>query len=85
MNLFFRKQEYQVLLYRLFLAYVFYFIARFLFFLYNYDVLEVHTASEFFKLSYYGLAFDTAAILYANGLFILLSILPLRATTSLPI
>ena len=33
-------------------------------------------------MSYYGLAFDTAAILYVNALFILLSILPLRMTTS---
>ena len=82
MKLFFRKQEYLILLYRLFLAYIFYFIARFLFFLYNYGVLEVHSISEFFKLSYYGLAFDTAAILYVNGLFIILSIVPLRVTTS---
>ncbi|OBX22006.1 phosphoglycerol transferase MdoB-like AlkP superfamily enzyme [Gelidibacter algens] len=82
MKLFFRKQEYTILLYRLFLAYAFYFLARFLFFLYNYDVLEVHSVSEFFRLSYYGLAFDTAAILYVNLLFILLSIIPLRVTTS---
>lgn len=82
MKLFFRKQEYLILFYRLFLAYVFYFIARLLFFFYNYDVLEVHSISEFFKLSYYGLAFDTAAILYVNGLFILLSLLPLRVSRS---
>ena len=82
MKLFFRRQEYIVLLYRLFLAYFFYFIARVLFFVYNYDVLEVNSLSEFFKLSYYGLAFDTAAILYVNMLFILMSIIPLRATTS---
>ena len=82
MKLFFRKQEYLILFYRLFLAYIFYFIARFLFFLYNYGVLEVHSISEFFKLSYYGLAFDTAAILYVNGLFIILSIVPLRVTTT---
>lgn len=83
MKLFFRKQEYLILLYRLFLAYVFYFLARLLFFFYNYDVLEVHSVGEFFKLSYYGLAFDTAAILYVNGLFILLSLLPLRVSTSI--
>ncbi|TDU39685.1 phosphoglycerol transferase MdoB-like AlkP superfamily enzyme [Gelidibacter sediminis] len=82
MRLFFRKQEYKVLLYRLFLVYIFYFVARFLFFVYNYDVLEVHSAGAFFKLSYYGLAFDTAAILYVNLLFILLSIVPLRVTTA---
>lgn len=83
MKLFFRKQEYKLLIYRLFLAYLFYFLARFLFFLYNYDVLEVHSVSEFFRLSYYGLAFDTSAILYVNILFIVLSIIPLRITTTL--
>lgn len=82
MRLFFRKQEYAILVYRLFLAYVFYFLARVLFFFYNAAVLEVHSVSEFFKLSYYGLAFDTAAILYVNLLFIVLSIVPLRATTT---
>src|SRR5690606_6593768 len=49
---------------------------------YNYEVLEVHSVGEFFKLSYYGLAFDTSAILYVNSLFILLSLLPLRVTQS---
>lgn len=83
MKLFFRKQEYLILLYRLFLAYVFYFLSRILFFVYNHEVLEVYSVSEFFKLSYYGLAFDTAAILYVNGLFILLSLLPLRFSTSI--
>lgn len=82
MTLFFRKQEYSILLYRLFLAYAFYFLARFLFFLYNYGVVEVSSVGEFFKLSYYGLAFDSAAILYVNLLFILLSMVPLRLTTA---
>lgn len=82
MKLFFRKQEYLILLYRLFLVYIFYFLARFLFFLYNYEVLEVHSVSGFLKLSYYGLAFDTAAILYVNLLFILLSLIPLRVSTT---
>ncbi|TXE10665.1 sulfatase-like hydrolase/transferase [Gelidibacter salicanalis] len=82
MRLFFRKQEYGILVYRLFLAYVFYFLARILFFFYNASVLEVHSVTEFFKLSYYGLAFDTAAILYVNLLFILLSIVPLRISTT---
>lgn len=44
--------------------------------------MEVHSIGEFLTLSYYGLAFDTAAILYVNALFILLSILPFRASTS---
>ncbi|MFT5436317.1 MAG: phosphoglycerol transferase MdoB-like AlkP superfamily enzyme [Ulvibacter sp.] len=82
MDNFFRKQEYLALMYRLFLAYVFYFIARLLFLIYNFDLLNVDSIGEFFRLSYYGLAFDTTAILYVNGLFVLFSILPLWINTS---
>ena len=78
---FFRNQEYLVLLYRVLLAYVFYFIARVLFFLYNKSLLNVESVGEFFSLAYHGLIFDTAAILYLNALFILLSILPLFINT----
>jgi hypothetical protein len=35
---------------------------------------------DFASLSYYGLAFDTTAILYVNLLFIVLSIFPLWKT-----
>lgn len=76
MKSFFRTQEYKVLAYRLILAYLFYFIARVLFLLYNLSLLKVSSIGQFFELAYHGLAFDTTAILYANGLFILLSILP---------
>lgn len=82
MNTIFRKQEYKVLIYRILLAYVFYFLARVLFLFYNFSFLGVDSVSEFFRLYYYGLAFDTTAILYVNSLFILLSILPLRNTTT---
>ncbi len=81
-NKIFRFQEYSVLLYRLLLAYVFYFIVRVLFFIYNYSLLKVNSIGEFFELAYYGLAFDTAAILYANSLFIVLSIIPIWYNTS---
>ena len=82
MNTIFRAQEYRVLFYRIFLAYVFYFVARALFLFYNFSLLGVDSISEFFRLYYYGLAFDTTAILYVNSLFILLSIAPVRSTTS---
>ncbi|MDG2053009.1 MAG: sulfatase-like hydrolase/transferase [Flavobacteriaceae bacterium] len=82
MNTIFRLQEYKVLLYRIFLVYVFYFVARALFLFYNFSLLGVDSISEFFRLYYYGLAFDTTAILYVNSLFILLSITPVRGTTS---
>ena len=82
MNTIFRVQEYKVLLYRIFLVYVFYFVARALFLFYNFSLLGVDSISEFFRLYYYGLAFDTTAILYVNSLFILLSITPVRGTIS---
>ena len=74
----FRIREYKVLFYRLLLVYLFYFIARVLFLIYNYSLLGVETTYEFCRLYYYGLAFDTTAILYVNSLFILLSLLPLK-------
>lgn len=78
----YRKQEYLVLVYRLFLAYFFYFIARLLFVLFNNNHLKVDSVSSFFELTYYGLAFDTTAILYVNLLFILFSVLPLVINTT---
>lgn len=39
------------------------------------------SVSEFFRLAYHGLTFDTTAILYVNGLFILFSVLPLWINT----
>ena len=82
MKTIFRAQEYKVLFYRIFLVYVFYFVVRALFLFYNFSLLGVDSISEFFRLYYYGLAFDTTAILYVNSLFILLSIAPVRSTTS---
>jgi phosphoglycerol transferase MdoB-like AlkP superfamily enzyme len=77
----FRLSEYKVLIYRLFLGYLFYFIARVLFFAYNTHLLAVDNLSTLLKLCYYGMAFDTTALLYVNSLFILLSILPLTVNT----
>jgi phosphoglycerol transferase MdoB-like AlkP superfamily enzyme len=77
-----RLNEYKVLIYRLSLAYVFYFIARILFYLYNSELLKVDSVSELLSLCYYGIAFDTTAILYVNILFILFSILPFFKNTT---
>jgi len=71
-----RLNEYKVLAYRLFLAYMFYMIARFLFYFYNSNLIKVDSWTDLFPLAYHGLAFDTTTILYVNSLFILLSILP---------
>jgi len=76
-----RAQEYKALLYRIFLVYVFYFVARVLFYWYNAADLKVSSVGEFLRLSYHGLTFDTTAILYINLLFILLSVLPLTINT----
>lgn len=77
-----RLNEYKVLLYRIFLAYLFYFLARVLFYVFNAHLLQLDSMTEFLRLSYYGLAFDTTAILYVNMLFIVLSVLPLKKNTS---
>ncbi|TSD66729.1 sulfatase-like hydrolase/transferase [Inquilinus sp. KBS0705] len=77
----FRLNEYKVLLYRLLLAYLFYFISRVLFFAFNTHLLAVDGIWALLELCYYGLAFDTTALLYINSLFILLSILPFTINT----
>ncbi len=76
-----RLNEYKVLFYRILLAYFFYFIARILFYIYNSELLKVDSVSDFFSLCYYGIAFDTTAILYINLLFIVCSILPFFKNT----
>ncbi|MDP9080485.1 MAG: sulfatase-like hydrolase/transferase [Bacteroidota bacterium] len=77
----FRLAEYKALLYRLLLGYLFYFISRVLFFAFNTNLFAVDDLSTLLKLCYYGLAFDTTALLYVNSLFIILSILPLWINT----
>lgn len=78
----YRKQEYIVLGYRILLAYIFYFIARLLFVFYNNQLVKVDGLSTFLEIQKHGLAFDTTAIIYTNGLFILLSIFPLWVNTN---
>lgn len=78
----YRLKEYAVTLYRLFLAYFFYFVARLLFLLYNKDLFDLNGLGDFLKLCFWGLSFDTTAILYVNLLFISLSFLPLVVNTA---
>ena len=75
-----RTNEYLVFLYRIFLIYFFYAIARGLFLYFNHDVMGEYRMLDLF---YYGLAFDNCAIMYINLLFILLSLLPLWYNTRL--
>ncbi|NML71968.1 sulfatase-like hydrolase/transferase [Chryseobacterium sp. RP-3-3] len=77
----FRKQEVLVLLYRIFLAYIFYQIARLLFWYFNKKLIKVDSVSDYFNLAFHGTAFDTTAILYVNALFILLSLVPIVINT----
>lgn len=72
-----RYNEYKVLFYRIILAYLFYMVARILFFIYNINLVKIDSVTDFIILSYHGLAFDTTTILYINSLFIILSVFPL--------
>jgi phosphoglycerol transferase MdoB-like AlkP superfamily enzyme len=78
-----RLNEYKVLFFRLLLAYIFYFFSRILFYVYNIDLLKVDSISDLLSLCYYGLAFDTTAILYVNLLFIVFSVLPFFKNTTI--
>ena len=78
-----RIQEYKTLLLRISIAYLFYFIARVLFYIYNDHIIIVESFEEFFKLCLIGLTFDTSAILYTNALFILISLLPIKNNSSI--
>ena len=77
-----RFEEYKVVFYRILLAYVFYTIARLLFFFYNRNLIQIDGVTDIVSMCYHGLTFDTASILYLNLLFIVFSILPLRINHS---
>ena len=76
--MFYRFNDYIVLFYRIFLAYIFYSIARLLFYFYNNDIIIVYSINEFIELCLIGFTFDTSAILYTNAIFIIISLLPFR-------
>ncbi|RRN78121.1 alkaline phosphatase family protein [Pseudoxanthomonas sp. SGD-10] len=76
-----RLSEYLILLYRLILCFVFYQIARILFFAFNSSIFQLESLWFLLKLCWHGIAFDSTAILYVNSLFILLSIFPLTINT----
>ena len=73
-----RIESYKTLFLRISLAYVFYFFARVLFYFYNSNMIIIESVHEFFYLCFIGLTFDTSAILYANVLFILISLIPFK-------
>ena len=78
----YRFNDYKVLLYRVFLAYIFYFIARVLFYFYNNEIIIVNDIYEFLELCFIGITFDTSAILYTNAIFIIISLLPFNSIST---
>ena len=82
MHKFPRYKEYKALFYRILLAYLFYMIARILFYTYNSGLIKVDGVWEFISLAFHGLAFDTTTILYTNALFIVFSVIPVLKNTS---
>lgn len=62
--------------YRIGLVFIFYMISRWLFVYYNNDIFNLASFSELFRLSFYGIKFDLAAIIYLLSIFIILSFLP---------
>ena len=76
-----RTKEILALLYRIFLAFFFYQIARILFWFFNKDLIKIDSVSDYFWISFHGTAFDTTAIFYVNALFILLSLIPFLINT----
>ncbi|WP_439183284.1 LTA synthase family protein [Carboxylicivirga taeanensis] len=71
------SNEYLVLLYRLLLIMAFYSAFRILFYLFNTELFPNVTFSSFLTIMKGGLAFDLSAMLYLNGLYALLYLLPL--------
>ena len=78
----YRTQEIKVLSYRILLVFLFYTSFRLLFIYFNNDILKLTSFGNILELCYYGLRFDSVAIVYSNLIFLLLSILPLTQITS---
>lgn len=78
----FRINEIGVMIYRLLLAYIFYFVVRLLFYFFNSDLLNIDSIGQLLSLSFYALPYDSASILYMSILFIFLSIIPVFVNTN---
>ncbi len=71
--------EISVMLFRLVALYIVLGISQIIFYFYNQDFIGVISISEVFTLFHGSFIFNTISIIYANGLFIVLSLLPIRA------
>lgn len=67
---------YIVLIYRLLIIYILYFICRIAFYIVNIDLFSDIKSTDFIYMLLGGLKFDTTAIIYTNSLFILSQIIP---------
>lgn len=61
------------------LVFIFYMISRWLFLFFNYDLIKINNLSDILSLSFYGLKFDLAAIIYLQSAFILIYFFPFRS------
>jgi phosphoglycerol transferase MdoB-like AlkP superfamily enzyme len=71
-------QQLSVLLKRLSISYLLYFICRLLFYFANRSYFPVTGFGDLLLNCFYGLRFDTFSIIVSNSLFILLSLLPIN-------
>ena len=66
----------KVFFFRIGLVFIFYMLSRWLFVFFNNDIFNLGGFSELLSLSFYGIKFDLAAIIYMLSIFIILSFLP---------
>lgn len=78
------RSDAALLIWRLALVYLVLTVCRLIFWLYNYSLIGPVALAEMPALLRGALVFDTATVLYTNGLFILLSLLPLRSRSRRP-
>lgn len=76
------KTHLALLIWRIILLYVVLMLCRLLFYLYNSTLIGEIPFEEWWSLVCGSLKFDTVSILYANALFIILSLIPLRVRES---
>ena len=74
----FRLEEIKEFTLKIGLVFILFMISRWLFIFFNSDIIKVNDISEILLLSFYGLKFDLAAIIYLQGIYIIMFFLPGR-------
>ncbi|MBR4882721.1 MAG: LTA synthase family protein, partial [Bacteroidales bacterium] len=67
---------YLLVAWRILLVYILYSLTRQFFIIFNYPILDPINSSQFGRIFYGGLLFDTSAILYTNILYLILAFIP---------